>query len=286
MTAVAASASVAHPETPSKIAKLGAALTALKASLAADSIDVPVLRPEDLERGYQGVQLGALARLVDAPALALLDVVTTPGGRTVRRFVVEGVDATAKQVAARQLLRHEPTPKGAHDLQEIITNKDGLPAEILVRDHEDVVYRVVGREADADEQLTTWVREARAQSAARSSAGAALLEHPLVIADPVALSGAIAGAMRAVADLHGRQKAAAGVIDQLMKLTGAAGAAAAIEAAPAEALRPALLDLLGAASRLDGDLATIQWSLSGALQLLQQAEPLPHLPSPLAVRRE
>jgi hypothetical protein len=136
-------------------------LERLKQEVARAGRTTIVLAQDALEQHFHGLTLGQIVKLTDAPALATISRPQTADGTHIERFSVDGKDAQLCEAAAQQFTLDPTATLGNGDVREARVCKDDIVRETLVRDHNDVVYRVTDRQAVVDEQLTATLQSLR-----------------------------------------------------------------------------------------------------------------------------
>jgi hypothetical protein len=253
------------------IASLSAALQQLKEQLARQPEAVPMLSSEALEQEFHGLSISQVARLVDAPALA--QAVTAGAGLEGAsvRYLVDGADEARKAEVARRLLLDADAPQGQDAIREVTLLDRGLPRETLVRDRNDVVYRVGSESAVVDEALTEAVRATarhRAPAAAAPS-GPAGYERPVTIADGARFAMLLGHVIRGLARLAEQQHTVANLRAQLEGPAGS-GLPGAVLGLNHQILADLLLRLLDQADRSGKLLAELQQAVTALAALLQE----------------
>jgi hypothetical protein len=242
---------------------INVALAPLKNVLAAND-KVPLIPEAALEQQFHGLSLRQLVQLTAAPALAVVSNGQAPDGSQRERFAIDGNDQQKCGMIARQLLLGAATPSQPGDIREVrLSGEEGLE-QTLVRDHRDVVYRIVDGQSAVDQQLTDLLGRRRSLAADRHAA------HTFSTADdgrPVV--PALAEILEASTTLRTANGATAQAIEELVAASGQPDLATAIRAADPEGLAAAFEQILTASTQVDRLARGIASQLDAVLRLFR-----------------
>jgi hypothetical protein len=138
------------------IGSLSNAFEALKETLQQPGV-FPVLEKAALEDRFHGLNVSQVAKLVDAPALGMVEH-RNGGGVTEHRLLIDGRDSNAKQALLEQAVFERPGPRRVNEVQEFVLLDGGAVQNTLVRDHNDVAYTLREGRAEIDRGLTDALR--------------------------------------------------------------------------------------------------------------------------------
>lgn len=249
---------------------LNAALEELRQKIA-DGGGMPVIIAQtDLDRLFHGLNLHQLALLTDAPALGSFAELQSSEGTRVEQFLVDGKDTERCESLVRDLLLGESALKTG-DVREVRILGNGLDGHVLLRDHNDIVYRVTDKEAAIDQLLTNALQHKRQARLAERQPRAEASPRSVVVANGPAFIGATGEILHGLAAIRARNGVAIQEIDRLMRMSGERNLAAALAAAGPERLAESLSRIALASQQIETLIEALHQRMRALLQLIGDA---------------
>lgn len=149
---------------------LHADLEALRREIAQKGRAPVVLSQAALDEQFNGLTLGQIVKLTDAPVLVTVADIQASDGVRVERFCVDGTDPEFCHVVARHFLLDSTTTLSPYGVREVRTCNNDLVRETMVRDG-GVIYRLTDQEAIVDEPLTRTLQTLQQRDAYSRSGG-------------------------------------------------------------------------------------------------------------------
>ncbi|MBS0519628.1 MAG: hypothetical protein JSR90_13130 [Proteobacteria bacterium] len=229
-----------------------------------------VIAQTDLDRLFHGLNLHQLALLTDAPALGSFAELQSSEGARVEQFLVDGKDTERCEALARDLLLGESALKTG-DVREVRILGNGLDGHVLLRDHNDIVYRVTDKEAAIDQLLTNALQHQRQARLAERQPRAEASSRSVVVANGPAFIGTAGEILHGLAAIRARNGVAIQEIDRLMRTSGERNLAAALAAAGPERLAESLSRMALASQQIETLIEALHQRMRALLQLIEGA---------------
>jgi hypothetical protein len=247
---------------------LGLAIQELKQAFAQDGAATAVLTPSVLGEKFHGLSLRQLVMLTDAPALAEFSELRSADGARVERFLIDGKDERQCERTAQQILLDENCALQTGDVREVCAAATNSTFHTLVRDHNDIVYRVMDKEASVDQELTALLQRRR-----QSLQGPRPVAAPRagVVTDAFAFCGTVGEVLQGLAAARQRNGIAIQQIQKLVAATGERTLEAALAAATPEMLRDMFGHIVLASQQVEALLETLAQRTRLLLRLVDQA---------------
>lgn len=264
---------------------LNVALEKLRQRIA-EAGDAPlVIAHADLERAFHGLTLRQLVLLVDAPALGSFAELRSPEGARIEQFLIDGKDTQRCEALARDILLGDAA-LAAGDVREVRILGNGLDGHVLLRDHNNIVYRVTDREAAIDQLLTNALQQRRRaqQTEQRAEAGAA--GRAMIVIDGAAFAGVAGEILHGLAAIRARNGIALQEVDRLLKASGQRNLASAVSVVGPEALAASLSRTALAAQQIEALLEALRQRMQALLQAAETAKRGPDEPIAEAGREQ
>ncbi|SKA34928.1 hypothetical protein SAMN02745126_05580 [Enhydrobacter aerosaccus] len=249
---------------------LNVALEQLRQKIAQDGGMPVVIALPDLEREFHGLSLHQLVLLTDAPALGSFAELRSAEGGRIEQFVIDGKNTERCEALARDLLLSE-SALSAGDVREVRLPADGTSSHILVRDHNDIVYRVTDQEAVVDQLLTSALQHRRQARQAQQPAPVDASPRPIVIENGVAFTGTAGEILHGLAAVRARNGIAVQEIERLIRATGQRDLGAALAAAGPQALAQSLTRVTVASQQIESLIEAMYQRMRLLLQLIEEA---------------
>ncbi len=252
---------------------LNVALQELKQAIA-QSGDAPVVIDlNQLGQKFHGLNLRQLVMLTDAPALASFAQLRSADGARVEKFLVDGKDKQQCESTARDILLSESS-LDTGDVREVRVAVDGLGSPLLVRDHNDIIYRVTDREAVIDQPLTAALHYRRQPVQAElPQTHAVPPQRPVIVANGLAFSSTAGEVLHGLAAVRVRNSIAAQEIERLVKSTGEQDLNAALAVMNPQMLGQALTQIMLASQQIETLVDALAQRMRALVRLIEQAGP-------------
>lgn len=233
---------------------------------------IPILLRQGALGRFHGLSLGEIVKLTDAPALATVETVRAPDGTHTERFSIDGKDPELCHAVARQFLLDPNVSLAPGDVREARTCENDVVCQTLVRDHNDVIYRVTDNAAVVDAPLTRTLqtlqqRKLHVESGARSPS--ATETEGRLGADKAAAAAHI---LQALTNARSCNAVARCVVAQLVGSTGERDLETALAAATPEILLAAFQQILSASDEIETLLDGLTEQTNALMQAARRAQ--------------
>ena len=263
------------------ITNLNTALQGLRETLTRHPDIVPMLTREALEADFHGRNVSQVAKLLNAPALGFVETRRSDQGAAIELVLVDGADAELKAKTLRRLIVEGDPPGRSGDVQEYVQLDAGTVRETLLRDHNNVVYRLHGQQTVVDRDLTALAQRNRETESRLSATEGATpgFHRPLVIRDPIAVSATIGKVLQLIGELHRRDQEASQAARAIADAVAGATVTTAIETAEPDRIERMALALLETVRQSEAMLDELRRTVDAVIGMIDRAEPLhPHAP--------